>query len=150
MATIIHSCYSYYIVLCLYPYRNRRIHITFRGTAYKLSKLQYWTFGTVIILVVVSTISWAVSYYLLGRNDFFTIAISLALMAPMIFLYVSVAICTSCMFQQKLLHLAKMQSSSSADVTEIVQLNNRQQTLIAVASYVDCIQLLVSELHINC
>ena len=53
-------------------------------------------------------------------------------------MYPVMAIAATCIFQRKLLALAKKQAASTTNVTKMVELNRRQKTLIAVAAYVLC------------
>ena len=64
------------------------------------------------------------------------VAIISILVIPWISLYPISAVVASCIFQRNLLALAKLQAASTRDITKMIELTERQQTLVAVAAYV--------------
>ena len=141
------SMYLYFrpssITHCASP--DRRIHICFSGTAYQLSRCQYYFFGAVLVYNMLSPcvhVAFFVAAISSGANIFswntYTTAAAYGtiVFSLWIVLYPIMALTATCIFQRKLLALAKKQAVSSTNVTKEVELNDHQEKLIAVAAYV--------------
>ena len=123
----------------LWPCLDRRVHISFSGTAYQLSRCQYYTFGILAPINIIAPICLASAMDSEGNVTVAIQAGSLILLILVISwcsLYPILVIVATCIFERNLLAVAKLQAASTADVTKMVELTDRQQTLIAVAAYV--------------
>lgn len=114
----------------------RRIHISFAGTVYQLSKCQYGIFGIILLFYLLSGIALPIGNVIGYKLPSSLQNAFLPVLFVYLFLYPLTATFAACIFQRKLLALTKMQAASCANVSKLIELNNRQQMLIGVAAYV--------------
>lgn len=118
----------------------RRTHITFSGTVYELSRIWKLIFG--VILFVLITVSFVNIYILFNLdslegeewNQWFTVLLALA--GLWFLLYALSAVVSVYLFQSHLVSLVRKQSNCIYDVTKNMELTERQQSMVALASYV--------------
>lgn len=114
----------------------RRVHISFAGTVYQLSRCQYGTFGVILAFYLLSGIALPIVSVIGDKLHPSLQNASVLVLILYLILYPITTTFAACIFQRKLLALTKMQAGSSANLSKMLELNHRQQMMIGVAAYV--------------